>query len=118
MTSDAVTVVRGAVDAVNDRSLGDRAAELLDPSFIRHDLAQVLSDSHGPGSASDFVSMIIAAMPDFHLGIEDIVGTGDRKEVRPHARPPIESGHRAGEGLPSFRRHYLNVPCPHTPGGP
>ena len=62
--------------------------------------------------------MIIAAMPDFHLGIEDIFGTGDRKGVRPHARPPMESGHRAGEGLPSSRRHYLNVPCPHTPGVP
>src|SRR5215217_4405658 len=27
------------------------------------------------------------------------------------------AGHRAGEGLPSSRRHPLNVPSPHTPGG-
>src|SRR5215217_2460187 len=26
-------------------------------------------------------------------------------------------GRRAGEGLPSSRRHPLNVPSPHTPGG-
>ena len=27
------------------------------------------------------------------------------------------TGRRAGEGLPSSRRHLLNVPSPHTPGG-
>jgi hypothetical protein len=37
------------VAAINDRSIGDRAAELLDPSFVRHDLARLFSDSHGPG---------------------------------------------------------------------
>jgi predicted ester cyclase len=82
MINDAVTAVRNAVDAINDRSLGDRAAELLDPSFIRHDLVELLSDSHGPGGAADFVSMIISAMPDFRLGIEDIFGTGDHAVVR------------------------------------
>jgi hypothetical protein len=30
--------------------------------------------------------------------------------------PP--QGHRAEEGLPSSRRHLLNVPRPHTPGSP
>ena len=30
---------------------------------------------------------------------------------------PDPSGRRAGEGLPSSRRHLLNVPSPHTPGG-
>ena len=82
MINDAVTAVRAAVDAINDRSIGDRAAELLAPSFVRHDLAQLFRDSHGPGGASDFVSMIISAMPDFRLGIEDIFGAGDRAVVR------------------------------------
>ena len=82
MINDAVTAVRAAVDAINDRSLGDRAADLLDPSFVRHDLAQLFSDSHGPGGASDFVSMIISAMPDFRLTIKDIFGTSDRAVVR------------------------------------
>jgi len=45
MISDAVTAVRAAVDAINDRSLGGRAAEILDPSFIRHDLAQLFRDN-------------------------------------------------------------------------
>jgi len=82
MINDAATMVRDAVDAINDRSLGGRAAELLDPSFIRHDLAQVFSDSHGLSGTSDFVSMIISAMPDFRLSIEDIFGTGDRAVAR------------------------------------
>jgi predicted ester cyclase len=82
MINDAVTAVRNAVQAINDRSIGDRAAELLAPSLVRHDLAQLFSDSHGPAGAADFVSMIMSAMPDFRLGIEDIFGTGDRAVVR------------------------------------
>jgi predicted ester cyclase len=81
MINDAVTAVRNAVDAINDRSIGDCGAELLDPSFVRHDLAELFRDSHGPAGASDFVSMIISAMPDFRLAIEDIFGTGDRAVV-------------------------------------
>lgn len=82
MINDAVTAVRNAVEAINDRSIGDRAAELLAPSFVRHDLAQLFSDSHGPAGAADFVSMIMSAMPGFRLGIEDIFGTGERAVVR------------------------------------
>jgi predicted ester cyclase len=82
MINDAVTAVRNAVDAINDRSIGNRASELIDPSFVRHDLVELFSDSHGPAGASDFVSMIISAMPDFRLGIEDIFGIGDRAVVR------------------------------------
>jgi len=52
MISDAVTAVRAAVDAINDRSLGGRAAEILDPSFIRHDLAScsAITASGCPGT--------------------------------------------------------------------
>jgi len=42
----------------------------------------VFSDSHGLSGTSDFVSMIISAMPDFRLSIEDIFGTGDRAVAR------------------------------------
>jgi len=82
MTGNAVDVVRKAVDAVNERSLGERAAELLAPSFVRHDLVELFDDSRGPGGAADFVAMILVAMPDFRLDIEDIFGTADRAVVR------------------------------------
>src|SRR5215831_3162347 len=35
-----------------------------------------------------------------------------------HAPATPSAGCRAGEGLPSSRRHCLNVPRPHTPGSP
>ena len=82
MTNDAVDAVRKAVDAINERRLGERAAELLAPSFVRHDLVQLFDDSRGPAGASGFVAMILDAMPDFRLDIEDIFGTSDRAVVR------------------------------------
>ena len=106
VTGDAVTAVRNAVDAINDRSLGGRAAELPGPSFIRHDLAQLFSDSHGPGGAADVVSMIIAAMPGFRLAIEDSFGAGDRAVVRlrmtgTHTGAPLPGQPARGRALPA-----------------
>jgi hypothetical protein len=40
------------VDAISDRSIADRAAELLAPSFVRHDLVRLFSDGcWGAGTA-------------------------------------------------------------------
>jgi SnoaL-like polyketide cyclase len=82
VNDDPGAAVRRAVDAISDRSIGDRVAELLAPSFVRHDLAGLVSGSHGPEGASGVVTMITAAMPDFRPGIEDISGAGDRATVR------------------------------------
>jgi predicted ester cyclase len=81
MEPEPEAAVRRAVEAINDRTFPARAAELLDPSFVRHDLARVFADSHGPGGASDFVGTIVAAMPDFRLDIEDMFTAGDRVTV-------------------------------------
>ncbi len=104
MTSDAV--VRAAVGAINDRSIGDRAAELLDPSFIRHDLVELFRDSRGSADASDFVFMIISAMPGFRLDIEDIFGAGGRAAVRlpmsgTHTGAPLLGQLARGRQLPA-----------------
>jgi predicted ester cyclase len=80
--SEAKAAARRAIDAINDRTLGARAQELLDPSIVRHDLVQLFPDSQGTSGGSDFVAMIIAAMPDLRLNIEDIFGAGDRATVR------------------------------------
>jgi len=80
-------------------------ASLLAPSFVRHDLAQLFRDSHGPGGASDFVSMIISAMPDSRLSIEDIFGTGDRAVVRLQMSG-THTGHRC---LASLRGRALSA---------
>ena len=74
-------------------------------SWIRPSCAmtscQLFPDSKGPAGGSDFVGMIVAAMPDFRLEIEDIFGAGDRAAVRlrmtgTHSGPafPRSSSHR------------------------
>jgi predicted ester cyclase len=80
--SEVVAAARGAIEAINDRTLQARAHELLDPSIVRHDLVQLFPDSQGTSGGSDFVGMIVAAMPDFRLDIEDIFGFGDRAALR------------------------------------
>jgi predicted ester cyclase len=82
MDSQVEALARRAIDAINDRTLQARAEELLDPSFVRHDLVQLFPDSEGPRSGSDFVGMILGPMPDFRLDIQDIFGAGDRAAVR------------------------------------
>jgi predicted ester cyclase len=82
MESEIEAVARGAIQAINDRTLQARVHELLDPSFVRHDLVQLFPDSHGPTGGSDFLGMILDAMPDFRLEIEDIVCSEDRAALR------------------------------------
>lgn len=120
MINDAVTAGRAAVNAINDRSLGDRVTDLLDPSFIRYDLAQLFSDSHGPGGAADFVSMIISAMPDFRLTIEDFFGTGDRAVVRlhmsgTHTRAPLLGQPASGRALSASAVFIYRMPAAASP---
>ncbi|HEX4217982.1 MAG TPA: ester cyclase [Acidimicrobiales bacterium] len=82
MESEIEAVARGAIEAINDRTLRARAQELLDPSMVRHDLVQLFPDSQGASGGFDFVGLVLAAMPDFRLDIEDIFGAGDRVAVR------------------------------------
>ena len=82
MESEVEAAARATIQAINDRSLRARAHELLAPSIVRHDLVQLFPDSQGTSGGSDFVEMILAAMPDFRLHVEDIFGVGDRAAVR------------------------------------
>jgi predicted ester cyclase len=66
------------IAAVNDRTLRGRASELPDPEFVRHDLVSLFPDSHGQSGASDFLGMIIGAMPDFRIEIVEVFPSGDR----------------------------------------
>ena len=82
MESDVESAARRAIEAINDRTLAARRRELLYPSIVRHDLAQVFPDSHGTSGGAGFVGMILAAMPDLRLDVEDIFGVRDRAAVR------------------------------------
>jgi len=78
----AEATARAAIDAINGRTLRARAAELLEPSIVRHDLVQLFPDSQGPSGGSDFVEMLVASIPDLHLDIRDLISAGDRAMVR------------------------------------
>ena len=82
MDPELEAAVRRAIDAINDRTLATRAEELLEPSIVRHDLVQLFPDSQGSRGGADFASMVVGAMPDFRLDIDDVVGAGDRAAVR------------------------------------
>jgi predicted ester cyclase len=82
MDSEVEAAARAVIEAINNRLLQARAQELLDPSIVRHDLVRLFPDSQGASGGSDFVAMMLAAMPDFWLDIEDIFGVGDRAAVR------------------------------------
>ncbi len=82
MESGLEAAARRTIDAINDRTLQARADELLEPSIVRHDLAQLFPDSEGTQDGSHFFEMIVAAMPDLRLDVEDIFGSGDRVAVR------------------------------------
>lgn len=104
MDSEVEAAVRGAIDAINDRTLRARAEELLDPFIVRHDLVELFPDSQGASGGSDFVGMILAAMPDFRLDIQDIFGAGDRAAVciqmtGTHTGEPLLGRPATGKGL-------------------
>jgi predicted ester cyclase len=82
MQSEVEAAVRSALDAINGRTLREHAEELLDPSIVRHDLVRLFPDGYGVSSGADLIGMLIAAMPDFRLEIEDIFGSDDRSVVR------------------------------------
>jgi predicted ester cyclase len=104
MEVDPVSVVREVIDALNNRTLRERAADLLVPTFIRHDLVQVFPDSEGPTGVADFVTSLLVAMPDFRIDIDDIFGSGDRVAVRlrmsgTHTGAPLLGQRAAGATL-------------------
>lgn len=97
--------------AINDRSIGDRAAELLDSFFVRHDLVELCPDSRGPGMCPRFRVHDHLSHARLPVDIEDIFGAGDRAAVRLRmtgtpARPCPDSPPAAASRRP--------VPCSST----
>lgn len=91
---DPATTARRVIDAINNRTIQDRTAELLAEPFTRHDLAQIFLDRLGAGGAADFVTTILAAIPDLHLDIDDIFANTDTVTLLLHM-----TGTHTGAGL-------------------
>jgi hypothetical protein len=88
------------VDAINDRSLGGRAAEILDPSFIRHDLAScsAITASGCPGTPAAGLRMEL----ENWAGAVSVGGRGC------HGRQRDKSWQRWSQAVPGMAQ----------PGGP
>jgi predicted ester cyclase len=63
--------------AINDRSFASVAPELIAPGFARHDLASLWVGVEEASGVTDFLTMLIRAMPDFHLTIEKSFANDD-----------------------------------------
>jgi steroid delta-isomerase-like uncharacterized protein len=76
---DAKAVIRRWVEAWNAQDL-DAAEELLEPEFVRHDAN--LPDVVGPQAERQLIAGNLAAFPDLHFEIEQLIAEGDLVAAR------------------------------------
>jgi predicted ester cyclase len=76
---DPKAVIRRWVEAWNTQNL-DAAEVLLAPEFIRHDAN--LPDVVGPQAERQHVADDLAAFPDLHFEIEQLIAEGDLVAAR------------------------------------
>jgi steroid delta-isomerase-like uncharacterized protein len=71
-------LVRRLYDAINRN---DTAAqlEIFAPDMVRHDLTDLVEDSHGNRDVTSFLAGLRAAMPDLYLQLDDVLATGEGK---------------------------------------
>jgi steroid delta-isomerase-like uncharacterized protein len=95
---DAKAAIRRWVEAWNTQDL-DAAEELLAPEFVRHDAN--LPDVVGPQAERQLIAANLAAFPDLHFEIEQLIAEGDLVT----ARYLVQGTHR-GEflGIPGTGR--------------
>lgn len=82
MGNDGVSLVRRAIEAVNSGTFPKVAAEIMDPSFTRHDLAQAFPEFVTTAGVKDLMSLLRTSFPDFRMEIVDIFSAGDRVAMR------------------------------------
>jgi steroid delta-isomerase-like uncharacterized protein len=67
---DAKAAVQGWIEAFNGRDF-DASAELVAPEYVRHDAN--LPDVVGPQAEIEFLKGVLAAFPDLHFTVEQMV---------------------------------------------
>jgi predicted ester cyclase len=102
---DPKAVIRRWVEAWNAQDL-DAAEELLAPEFVRHDAN--LPDVVGPRAERQHIADNLAAFPDLHFEIEQLIAEGDLVTAR-----YLVAGHPP-RGVPG---HPWQRPAGDHPGG-
>ena len=82
MGDEGVSLVRGAIEAVNSGTFAEVAPEIMAPNFARHDLAQAFPDFVTAAGVTDLVSLLRTSIADFQMEILDIFSAGDRVAMR------------------------------------
>jgi steroid delta-isomerase-like uncharacterized protein len=82
-----------AIEAINNRDWSF-IPKLLAPNFVRHDLSGDFDDITGHKGMEDFLQLVIKAIPDYQIQIEDMFATEDRLALR-----FVASGTHEGEFL-------------------
>ncbi len=76
-----IVTIRRAIQAINDRQL-HVIPEMVTPGFVRHDLAGAFREAGGRDGVADFLQLMLEALPDLHITIDDIFASGDRVALR------------------------------------
>jgi len=76
-----IAAVKRGLKAFNDRDMSI-IPQIVAPEFVRHDLAGAFGDFEGTEGVSDLLQQAIRAVPDFHIGLDDIFGTDTHVAVR------------------------------------
>ena len=80
-TETNVATLRRAIQAINDRDLTVNPT-LVTPGFIRHDLAGAFREIGGREGVTDFLQLLLEAVPDLQIREEELIATGDRAALR------------------------------------
>ena len=80
-TETNVATLRRAIQAINDRDLSVNPT-LVTPGFIRHDLASAFRETGGREGVTDFLQLLVAAVPDLQIREEELIAAGDRAALR------------------------------------
>lgn len=80
-TEKNVATLRRAIQAINDRDLSINPT-LATPGFVRHDLASAFREVGGRAGVTDFLELLIGAVPDLHIQEEELIATDDRAALR------------------------------------
>lgn len=76
-----ISTIRRAVQAINDRDLSI-IPQLVTPGFVRHDLAGAFREAEGREGVTDFLQLVLKALPDLQIKVEDIFATERRVALR------------------------------------
>ncbi len=76
-----IATLKRAIQAINDRDLSI-VPQLVTPGFVRHDLAGAFREVGGREGVADFLQLLLKALPDLQIKVEDIFATEKRVALR------------------------------------